>query len=439
MRAQYHRVIEDKDLINWKQIINERGKYMYREVNLQNKKEDEVYQTISKISQEIQSDLDIEKGRLMGVVLYHCPIGIGDRLFIVIHHLVVDGVSWRILIDDIEESYGQLIEGKEKIKLGDKSNSYKDWADVVSHYANGDDIKKEIDYWKEVTRKNYKIKREEVLSKETCNIKSYFIEIDDDNTNKLIRGIHNVYRTEIQEILLAALAISMKKWIYNTEDSNNKNIEEEISNIVIDVEGHGREDSISKRGIDLSKTIGWFTSVYPVNIGQDNEEIGEVIKEIKDRIRFIPNKGIGYGILRYVSLNEEIVNDSKREILFNYLGQWGQEKSISQNNGNIVEQKKIFGFSNEGDCGSNISIENSNGYIITINGGVVDGKLKLTIEYDANIIKENKVKKLADLYKLSLGQIIAHCSSISSPQYSSSDFNNIDSDIINEIEKLYEK
>jgi aryl carrier-like protein len=87
LRAQYHRVIEDKDVINWKQIINERGKYMYREVNLQNKKEDEVYQTISKISQEIQSDLDIEKGRLMGVVLYHCPIGIGDRLFIVIQNL----------------------------------------------------------------------------------------------------------------------------------------------------------------------------------------------------------------------------------------------------------------------------------------------------------------------------------------------------------------
>src|SRR5262249_19541462 len=131
-----------------------------------------------------------------------------------------------------------------------------------------------------------------------------------EDTRLLLHEAQLAYRTEVNDLLLTALAIVLCKWTGQ-------------SSVCVELEGHGREDL--NEGVNLSRTVGWFTTRYPICLTLEEGGIGSTIKSLKEQVRRIPHKGFGYGVLRYLH-QEAVIRDSMRPknpawVTFNYLGQ----------------------------------------------------------------------------------------------------------------------
>ncbi|MGD2090554.1 MAG: amino acid adenylation domain-containing protein [Candidatus Aminicenantes bacterium] len=337
---------------------------------------------------QIQSSIDLSKGTLVHLGLFKTING--DYLLITIHHLVIDGVSWRFLFEDFTSIYTQLQEGKqlENIELPLKTTSFKEWAEKLYEYANTRELLEEVRYWKQLEEiellplpkdraaKLHPLKNSKVLS----------FELSEENTKKLLKEVNQAYNTEINDILLTALGAAVTDWTG-------------AEKVTIVLEGHGREDIIE--GINITRTIGWFTSVYPVVLDMRNRhDISTIIKDIKENLRLIPRKGIGYGILKYLTKEEnkqDIEFQLKPEISFNYLGQFDQDI-----NTDLFQTADI-------SMGNSIGLNSENLYTLYISGGTTKEKLRMSVQYDTGEYDEETVQGFVNGFNKNLQQIIDHC------------------------------
>ena len=196
------------------------------------------------------------------------------------------------------------------------------------------------------------------------------VKLDSESTSILLGKINEAYNTQINDILLSALSMTLAEWTDN-------------SKVLIDLEGHGREEILDD--VDLSSTVGWFTSLFPVLLQvPENKNIASVIKSVKEQLRAIPNRGIGFGILRYLSapeINERIKQIPTGEICFNYLGQFDQ-----------IESESGWKFASE-STGNNHSLKQNFSHILDINALVVEEELHINWTYSSNIHNHNTVEK----------------------------------------------
>jgi amino acid adenylation domain-containing protein/non-ribosomal peptide synthase protein (TIGR01720 family) len=336
---------------------------------------------------EMQASLDIEQGAILKAIF----LDYGDsqsRLFIVIHHLVVDGVSWRVILSDIEQAWSQINRG-EPIVFNLKSTSFQEWGKQVQHYAHSKILKDEREYWLQklalsiVPLPGTLTDNTKAREKETIRI-----ELNNIETHALLSECNDAYRTQINELLLAALQSAYQRWTGQVA-------------MRIEMEGHGREELF--KGIEVNETVGWFTSVYPIILEtQVMSDIGIVIKEVKEQYRAIPLKGVGYGILKEVALDSEILalNSSQaiQTISFNYLGQFD----------NSVNDSMAFSMADEFH-GNKISTENAISKTISINGMVYQNKLAFDITCQTQRISADQVNAFSLLFEQALKDCIEHC------------------------------
>jgi amino acid adenylation domain-containing protein/non-ribosomal peptide synthase protein (TIGR01720 family) len=354
---------------------------------------------------EIQASIDLPKGPLMKLGLFH--LDNGDYLLVVIHHLVIDGVSWRILLEDFEIAYRLAQEGKE-IQLALKTTSFKEWAQQLYRYANSKEFLKERTHWEELQQtavsplpKKQGTQKQKSLLKDSRG-QSFELSLQD--TEKLLNQVNRAYNTEINDILLVGLSLALHRWAG-------------MENALVALEGHGREEIIE--GIDITRTIGWFTSFYPVILDMKNAaDISQMIKTNKDMLRRIPNKGIGYGILKYLTAPENkpgLTLEEKPEIVFNYLGQ--VDDTLNSNLYQLADLSPGHSFSPNSDWV----------YSLDISGIISQGKLRITVTYNS---RHHTVKRISDFsaqYKRSLVEVIHHCAARQDTEttlsdYASSDF-----------------
>ena len=269
---------------------------------------------------ELQSSLSLSEGHMIKVRLYKTNSEENDILLIVIHHLCTDGLSWRIILEDLYSAYKQLSNGDRAI-LSAKTNSFKDWSDKLYSYSSSGKLHKEIKYWFTLSEEVFEPFKTDLSSDKNNNTvesaESIMLELDKTTTQKLLKEVPKAYNTQINDILLTALILSY----HDLTDE---------SRLLIDLEGHGREDIFE--GIDLSRTVGWFTTIYPVMLKVfDKNKTGDTIKSVKENLRSVPENGIGFGILKYLSSDEDIRNNFKSlpepEISFNYMGQFGTDNN----------------------------------------------------------------------------------------------------------------
>ena len=251
----------------------------------------------------------------------------GDRLLIVIHHLVIDTVSWRIIFEDFDTLYKQSQKG-DKLTLSLKSNSFKDWSDKLTEYAKSKNIFEEKSYWEDIARKGACRSIGDVDNERIgCNDMGRMqFDLDQLTTSELLTKTNEVYGTEINDILLCGLGFAVSKSLGNEK-------------ILVSMEGHGREDIFPE--INISRTVGWFTTVYPVILNMEYaDDLSLQIKSVKEGLRQIPNRGIGYGVLKCLTINdmkEKGCLDYESQIEFNYLGQFDTD----------VEQMDLFNIAKE--------------------------------------------------------------------------------------------
>jgi non-ribosomal peptide synthase protein (TIGR01720 family) len=217
----------------------------------------------------------------------------------------------------------------------------------------------------------------------------------------LLQEVPQIYHTQILDILLTALVQTLSQWT-NT------------SSVLVDLEGHGREEIIS--GIDLSRTVGWFTTMYPVLLElkqPNNPELA--IKSIKEQLRCIPDKGIGYGLLRYLSqdmeIQEKLTALPQPQVSFNYLGQMDT----------IVSSDTLFTLATE-SAGIDRSLLSGRGHLLDIGGHITGGCLKLDWMYSENVHRRTTIEALAQSFIVALQALITHCQSCEVGGYTPSDF-----------------
>ncbi|MBA4538759.1 amino acid adenylation domain-containing protein, partial [Bacillus aquiflavi] len=370
---------KDGDIVQYNRGYSENlfDLYMYDIRGLDNKAE-----RIYKLATNIQKKSSIKDGKIVNLCLFQSDEG--DHLLIAIHHLVVDGVSWRILFEDFETLYSQELKGQ-KLDIGYKSDSFKQFACKLKEYAHSKKLLNEKEYWQSVAKAKVKfIPRKKEMNRDTFeNSKTISISLNREKTMNLLRKANRAYSTEINDILLTSLLVG-------TRELTGEN------RIKINMEGHGREDILDD--VDISRTVGWFTTMYPVLINLGNEkEISTNIKMVKEILRKIPNKGIGFGILKYLTKDNELLNEQKAPISFNYLGEMGHDVNRNE----FSSSKFSYGESIGGKISRNNSIE--------INSVIINNELFINTTFNELEYDEVTIKNLNENFKESLEKIIDHC------------------------------
>lgn len=262
-------------------------------------------QAIETISNQLQSSLNLSQC-LGQCVLFKLGNSSSDRLLIILHHLIVDGVSWQIFLEDLVVSYQQSDRGQ-LLQLPPKTTAFRDWAQQLMLYAQSDALKAELPYWSKVcasptlpiepsSNGDYPLVGNESISV------MFSIKVPEEVLKKSAQS----HRKNFNEMIITALSFTLKQWAK--------------SDIVkIDLEGHGREDLFET--VDISRTVGWFTTIFPVSLNLSTAmSVQSSLKLVQEYLYKVPKNGIGYGILQYLYSSEIFSNSSRSTVKFNYLG-----------------------------------------------------------------------------------------------------------------------
>ena len=376
----------------WSQFNAEDDKTLsLTRVDLSGLNEAEKNSAVQRAAAEVQTQINLEEGPLLRAALFKFGGSQPDRLLMVIHHLVVDGVSWRILLEDLQIVYQQLRRG-DAVSLPEKTTSFRQWAQRLTEYAHSDTLEQQRDYW--VTNSleaNGRLPVDFPGGENTeASADTVSMALNVEETSALIQRVPQAYNTQINDVLLSTLTMALTRWSGQ-------------STVFIYLEGHGREELFE--GVDLSRTIGWFTTLFPVRLDLHGRTgTGDILKSIKEQLRAVPQSGIGFGLLRYLSGNEEAVALlralPKPEVVFNYLGQFDQTLSADS----------VFKLVHE-STGPVHSPRAQRSNFLEVNGMVADGRLQLTWSYSENVYRRSTVERLAQNYMEALREIIRHCTS----------------------------
>jgi amino acid adenylation domain-containing protein/non-ribosomal peptide synthase protein (TIGR01720 family) len=261
---------------------------------------------------EMHRALDLEKGPVVrAAVLRLGPAS--ARLALVAHHLVVDAVSWGILLEDLFTAYQQIAEGG-AATLPPKTTSFQHWAQRLAAWAETPDARAELDAWLAAADRDgsHEIPLQDPGAADTvADASTIATWLEAPDTEALLGEVPAAYEVKVNEVLLAALARSLAAWTGHGA-------------VRIDVEGHGREFLFED--VDLSRTVGWFTALFPLRVRVGSRESErETLARVKDALRRIPRGGLGYGVLRYLSADASVRARlgaiPPAPVVFNYLGQ----------------------------------------------------------------------------------------------------------------------
>lgn len=371
-----------------------------RIIDMEGYSSDEAYSKRLDAMNEMQKSLNITTGPIIQGTLFKGDETY-DTLFLVVHHLVIDSVSWQILLNDLEIVYKKQLEGESKVEVQPEYRNYAWWVEQLNLLANDKFFSQERKYWEAVLYQE-SMRLPALMEKSAENIFEHTAEIQVSllpiETRQLLQEVPRSYGTQINEVLLTALSMAIRDWSGSDQLS-------------IWLEGHGRGSLTAE--MDLSRSIGWFTSLFPINIDlREKQSISERLKCIKEYLKHIPNKGVGYGILRYLS-NEKMdpLNVNREPVIsFNYFGQMDN-----------YFQKNIFQIMNE-PSGLTTDLKNRRLTLVEINSEISSKSLRARFEYNKYYFNKESIQQLADAFITSLKAIIEHCCVQKCFGYTPSDF-----------------
>lgn len=344
----------------------------------------------------IQSQLDTESGRLAAFVLFRVP-NQPQRLLIIIHHLIVDVLSWATLIESLVRNYECAVAG-ESMPEPD-ATSFGVWAEWLTERAS--EFRSELNYWIKQQVKDTELPPDYACRKTYVEgmTQSVVCSLSQSATRELIHETHHSYSTRPQDLLVAALFRTLCR---HTGKSRCQ----------IGLEFHGRDSSID--GLDVSRTIGWLTAYFPVLLTlPDADDPGSTVRYVKESLLSIPGGGIGYGVLRYLSddaaVRSALSSHGDPQILFNYVGTAAGLKST------FLRQID--------DCSRTCRHpQNQRSHTLEINSSVTDGRLSTVWIFNGSAYRQETIDGLAADFITELEVLIDHCRSAAAGSFTSSDF-----------------
>ena len=357
-------------------------------------------QALTALCDDAQRSLDLARGPLLRAVLATLADG-SQRLLLVVHHLVIDGVSWRIFFEDLQHAYRQCLTGQ-ALGLPAKTSAYQAWAQRLQAHAQSQTLQQQVGYWQaQLQGFAGTLPGEDAQgSQQVGDAETVQVELDAALTRQLLQQAPAAYRTQVNDLLLTALARVISRWTGEQA-------------ALVELEGHGREELFDD--IDLTRTVGWFTSLFPVKLPVA-AQVGDTIKQVKEQLRAIPDKGLGFGVLRYLgdaATREAMAGLPQPRITFNYLGQF--------DGSGAGEHDALFAPASESG-GRPVSEQAPLGNALTINGQVYAGVLKLDFTFSRQRLAADAIEQLAQAYVAELRTVVEHCLALGQPCLTPSDF-----------------
>ncbi|MFD9739331.1 amino acid adenylation domain-containing protein, partial [Umezawaea sp. NPDC059074] len=346
-----------------------------------------------------QAGLDLAEGSLVRALLFRLGTD-RPRLFLAVHHLVVDGVSWRVLLGDLDTAYHQALRG-EPIALEPTGTAYSTWAHRLADRVAAGDLDADLDHWIGFAASapaDLPVDHEDGDPAQAVD--AVTVRLGRADTDALLHHVPGAYRTQINDVLLSALGRALADWTGR-------------DHVLVGLEGHGREDVPTD--MDLSRTAGWFTSQFPLALHVPDGGWGAVLKSVKEQVRALPRRGQSYGALRYLAAPDSpaaaLREDPHPQISFNYHGQW----DVASDDHGLYRARCA-------PIGRDTTPDNPRAHVLDVVGVVEGGELELTWLYSERVHEKSTVRAVAESTLRALREIVAHCVSPKAGGRTPSDF-----------------
>ncbi len=343
--------------------------------------------------------LDLVHGPLIRAVLFDR----GDRgqsLLLVIHHLAVDAVSWQILVEDLAIACEQ-VQGGTPARLAAKTTSFRSWSRRLTELAASAGLLAEADFWLSAPASAPVPRDHRAGVNDLGSARSVRSELSAEQTSRLLHKVPAVYGTRINDALVMALAMVVREWAGQPT-------------VTIDLEGHGREDL--GPDFDVSRTVGWFTTIFPVTVTFDAYpgDLGAALRQTKEQLRRVPRRGLSHGVLRYLAAGQvgrALSEMPAAEVSLNYLGLTDRGAAGAD----------LF-LALPQSLGPDRAGSGRRAHLVELDGRVVADRLELTWTYSRQVHEHSTVQRLARRYLEILGELIEYCCSPGASGYTLADF-----------------
>lgn len=333
------------------------------------------------LADKLQASISLSNGPLIRYGLFHFAAGY-SWLLIIIHHLITDGISWRILLEDLDKLVHQKRAGS-FLTLPNKTDSFKLWSQKLRLYIQSESYLKGKAYWDRFAKREHQVIGAEFPNgRNIVEIQQEMsFELDSILTADLLTRAHRSFGTKINDLLLTALALSIQG-------------KYGIRSTYTYLESHGRETNAVDA--EVSRTIGWFTNQYPVSLTLPEGNLAVIVKSIKEQLLEVPQKGFDYLVGSQFDSSFCLPTEVP-SIKFNYLGQF--DSDILQKEFELVQANK----------GQEVSSKHRREVALDIWGIVLSGALKMTVTYSAEQYSAEFITHFMKLYKANIEEIVRFC------------------------------
>ncbi|WP_189135890.1 non-ribosomal peptide synthase/polyketide synthase, partial [Wenjunlia tyrosinilytica] len=354
-----------------------------------------------------RAGLDIVNGPLLAALLFTFGGERPPRLLLTVHHLVIDGVSWRIVLGDLETAYQQITAGQ-PVDLGTRTSGYGEWAHRLKEHVRAGAFDADLPYWSGASDPvAATLPLDRGGPNTAASARTVSVRLGREDTDALLHKVPGVYRTQVNDVLLSALGRVLARWTGHDR-------------VLIGVEGHGREEVVE--GLDLSETVGWFTAEFPVALSlpaSTGDDWRQTLTSVKEQLRAVPHRGLSYGALRHLSADSApaaaLRDDPQPGISFNYHGQWDVAPACAEGPEGLY-RAWLPGIGQDADP------EGTRACLLDVTGVVADGELELGWTYSDELHDEETVRRLAVEVVESLREIVEHCARLDAGGRTPSDF-----------------
>ncbi|MBL1104055.1 non-ribosomal peptide synthase/polyketide synthase [Streptomyces sp. 5-8] len=337
---------------------------------------------VQRLTDEAQTALDPLTGRVVRVLLFDRGPALAGQLVVTAHHLVIDGVSWRILLADLETAHRAAAAG-DPVELPATGTAYGHWAARLDRHTRSGALDTDLAYWTRAGAAPAGLPPGRPGPNTHGTAATLTVTLDAETTDALLRKVPETYRTQVNDVLLSALGRTLARWCGR-------------DTVLLGVEGHGREDLFED--LDLSRTVGWFTAEYPLALTADPDAGWHAtLRSVKEQLRAVPLHGLSHGALRHLVPGSPLGGAPAPLVGFNYHGQWDTGGADGLFRGSLPP------------AGRDTDPDEPRPYLLDITGVVQEGRLELGWTYPAAVYDEATVRRLAEGTLTALRDIVAHC------------------------------
>ncbi|MEV5387413.1 amino acid adenylation domain-containing protein [Streptomyces sp. NPDC052721] len=378
---------------DWQEHIAEREEGdLLRVVDLTGVPEADREAVITREADRAHAAMDLTAGPVLRAVLFRAGPDAPDQLFWTIHHLAVDTVSWAVLLEDLAAVYGQLASGR-KPALPAKTTSYRAWAARIARHAQSPRFAAEAAAWVSAGRDAEPLPADHTGGRNTeAAAASLTATLPEPETTALLRQAPAAYRTRVNDLLLTALAQTLCAWTGSRTAS-------------VHLEAHGREPLFDD--VDLTRTVGWFTSIHPVHLTlPPQDDPAAHLKAVKEQLRAHPHNGIGYGLARYLRPDtaEVLARYAPPQVSFNYHGRIADADHTRDTAAGPLLRRL-------GPVGAEVAASGLRPHLVDVDAAVLDGALRIRWTYAPGVHDAGTVRRLADDFLRRLRLLVGHCAS----------------------------